>query len=360
MAEVLNPIELGYDLEENIATAAQKISGLEKNLRELEIRTFFNDPSLNGVDHWLCIGNTHILIQDKWKESGTQQEVAQFLMCAERIQSRLDEDSNIYLIWASKREPTANATRTLQERGAILCCCSISIEDLARNVILQICECFDVDPTDALKSITSNKSVRPIPSSKRIFTAPFMVDYDDTEEGKLALDEMKKLIQQIESEIFRKIELSINSHPLPDLFTVWNSFKPTNWWDGSTTILDFSGFMRFLRTLCWPSKKKQLYSKDLFLYVKIRKLTVLFSLLSKTYESKRKFLVGKKSSRAKFLPVFKLQAEPISEAEYRGAVEFCRDFRIWSYDPTSSSTTTRQLGNSALYTAFHGHECTFF
>ena len=119
--------------------------------------------------------------------------------------------------------------------------------------------------------------------------------------------------------------------------------------------------MRFLRTLCWPSKKKQLQSKDLFLYVKIRKLSVQFSLLANSYEAKRKFLLNKKSSIAKNLPILKVQAEPISEAEFRTAIEFCKDFRNWSYDSnTSNNTNVRQLGNGALYSAFHGPECTFY
>jgi hypothetical protein len=184
----------GRQLEEIIHAAAQKIPGISRVLRELEIRSFFGDSSLNGVDHMITLGQVHILIQDKWKETTTQQEVSQFITCAERIQSRLEKTDRIYLIWCSKREPTSNSAKMLNERNVTQVCCGVSLEALSRCVILQVCECLSVSPIASLMSIES--TVKPVPMGPSRHAAvavpttatpaPTVVvlPFDETVEGK--------------------------------------------------------------------------------------------------------------------------------------------------------------------------------
>ena len=158
----MNPVQEGFALEEIIHNASSKIPELTKSLRENGIRSHFGDNSLNGVDHWIHRGNTHILIQDKWKESMTQQEVSQFLHCADRIKNYISSNDLFYLIWATKKQPTANSLKILQEKGAIIIQCDISIESLARKVLLQVNDCLGTDPIFSLNSIpnTLNETVQ--------------------------------------------------------------------------------------------------------------------------------------------------------------------------------------------------------
>jgi len=84
----------GRELEVIIHNASLHIPDLTKSLREYDIRTHFGDTSLNGVDHMISVGITHCLIQDKWKETIDQQEVSQFILCAQRIKNRIPNDKN--------------------------------------------------------------------------------------------------------------------------------------------------------------------------------------------------------------------------------------------------------------------------
>jgi hypothetical protein len=164
---------------------------------------------MNGVDHWVICGFDNILIQDKWKESVTQHEVTQFLHCVERIKKRCDSDAKFFLIWACKHLPSTYALTTLREAGVSILNCPISIQALARLVVLDVCEWLGIDPTESLKSIVVQKRIRegsasenksedpsvpiasaPAPSapihvhlSPKLIRQP-VVQYDETDAGK--------------------------------------------------------------------------------------------------------------------------------------------------------------------------------
>jgi hypothetical protein len=132
-------VENGYDLEKIIYEKSLKLPNLVHSLRENDIKKYFNDTSLNGIDHWIQVNNQHFFIQDKWKESLNQQEVSQFLNCVSRIQLRL-EDSSVFLLWVSKRVPTPNCLKMLRERKVHLVISDESLDVLAKNVIMKIFE----------------------------------------------------------------------------------------------------------------------------------------------------------------------------------------------------------------------------
>ena len=147
-------VEKGFELEELIFNASLKLPGLVHSYRENDIKKHFAEPSLNGVDHWIQVGNTHILLQDKWKESHNQQEVSQFLTCAMRIQERLGSELTggygggtrpPHLIWASKRKPTSNSLKMLKERGVHMIMNDVSTEELAKTVVKKIMEMVSED-----------------------------------------------------------------------------------------------------------------------------------------------------------------------------------------------------------------------
>ena len=116
----MEPREEGFRLEEIIYNASLQIPCITKSLRENDIRSHFNDASLNGVDHWIQHNNKHVFIQDKWKENIGQQEISQFLQCVDRIKNRLNNQSNIYyLIWATKVIPTSYANKSLKEENVV-------------------------------------------------------------------------------------------------------------------------------------------------------------------------------------------------------------------------------------------------
>lgn len=154
----MNAVQEGFALEDLIYKGSLNLPNLTHSKKENEIKTHFADNSLNGVDHWIQVGNTHIFIQDKWKESMGQQEVSQFINCVNRIKSRLVNTSppnymNIRLMWVSKYEPTSNAMKCLKEESVKMVTCDTTIEELARKAIFEICEHFKVNPSVCLDVI---------------------------------------------------------------------------------------------------------------------------------------------------------------------------------------------------------------
>ena len=354
------PSEQGRLLEEIIQTASQKIPGLTRTLRELEIRSHFGDSSLNGVDHMMTIGTTHVLIQDKWKETTTQQEVSQFITCAERIQTRLPGEDTLYLVWASKREPTSNSAKMLQERHVSIVCCGVSLEALARCVILQVCECLAVSPIQPLLAIDS--AIKPIPmdpsrytpvvTATAIATVP-VVAFDDTEGGKREIEAMKQFIASIRNGILRRAETAMSLDGIADIYSLWSSAMPRSmeeWWNGTKPKVDFNGYLKTVKAICWPNNKKHLPFRNLCYYTKLRKLSVEFATLANEYEMKRKTLLSKKSVWAKGLSVLKVSAEPITEAEFKGAVKDTMDYR----------QEKSGIATSHLEYAFHTHQCSAY
>lgn len=136
----LTPAEKGFQLEDFVYNESLNLPGLTHSFRENDIKKYFNDTSLNGIDHWIQVGNTHIFIQDKWKQSLNQREVSQFLNCVSRIQLRLTEGYNIQLFWVSKCGPTPNSFKMLVERNVHIIIKDTSTEDLAKLTLQKILE----------------------------------------------------------------------------------------------------------------------------------------------------------------------------------------------------------------------------
>lgn len=349
----------GRRLEDIIHQAALKIPGITRALKELEIRTLFADPSLNGVDHMLTFGSTHVLIQDKWKETITQQEVSQFITCAERIQTRLIGVSKIYLLWVSKREPTSNSAKMLRERNVSIVCCGVSLEALARCAILQICECTSISPIEALLSIES--PIKPIPmSASRHAAVPTVsapstipvLTFDETAEGKREQESMKQFITSIRNSVLQRAENAMHQDGIPDVFLLWQNSMPRSlesWWNGTLTKVDFNAYLKTVKNICWPTNRKQLPFRNLCYYVKVRKLSMDFMPMAQEYETRRKGLLAKKSVWAKALPVFKGDAEPITDAEFKGAVKHTKEYREELSKEEKRLKTNSQLQEAHSY-----------
>lgn len=133
---VLTPAEKGFELEDLLYNASLNLPSLIHSFRENDIKRYFNDTSLNGIDHWIQVGRTHIFIQDKWKHTLNQREVSQFLNCVSRIQIRLDTSANVHLFWVSKCAPTSNSLKMLVERNTHIIVEDSSTEELA-NLCIQ-------------------------------------------------------------------------------------------------------------------------------------------------------------------------------------------------------------------------------
>jgi len=359
MEVIPSAADRGRSLEELIHKASLLIPGVTRSLRELEIRTHFADPSLNGVDHWIQVGTSHILIQDKWKESMSQPEVAQFLTCADRIRSRLPSEEPVYLMWASKHEPTSNAGKLLDEHSAVKVRCSINIESLARCVLLQICECLEVDCVESLRAIPSSKKAVAMGSSKHGPVAPAVpvLTYDDSEEGKADIAEMKRMIETIHGTI-RRVYTAISYDGNADLHALWNATAPKTveeWMNGKHSKVDYTAFLKAVRSICCPTSKKPLQSRSLFLYVKLRKLSVELSTLCTPYESKRKSLLSKKSIWGKTLATFKATAEPITEAEFKSSAAHCEDY--WENRMNRVTGKIEKVPANHIEHAFWTHQC---
>jgi hypothetical protein len=82
----------------------------------------------------------------------------------------------------------------------------------------------------------------------------------------------------------------------------------------------------------------------------MRKLSVDLRPLAIDYETRRKGLMAKKSAWAKGLPVLKAEAEPITDAEFRGAIKNTMEYR----------QDMRPHATAHLENAFHTHQCTAY
>ena len=120
---------------------------------EQEIRDFFKEQSLNGVDHMVQIqdpaGQQHLfLIQEKWKLVTNQREVSQFLDCCARIAARMPDYKGLtHKMWVSRTVPSLNGEKSLQEGQCIVVQTCTSQTLLAVNTLFMICEilgCRDI------------------------------------------------------------------------------------------------------------------------------------------------------------------------------------------------------------------------
>lgn len=113
---------------------------------EQEIRDFFKEQSLNGVDHMIQVkkpsGEQHVfLLQEKWKLITNQREVSQFLDCCARILARMPSYTGlIHRMWVSRTVPSLNGDKSLQEGQCIVVQTCTSQTLLALNTALMICE----------------------------------------------------------------------------------------------------------------------------------------------------------------------------------------------------------------------------
>jgi hypothetical protein len=120
---------------------------------EQEIRDFFKEQSLNGVDHMVQIqdpaGQQHLfLLQQKWKLQTNQREVSQFLDCCARIAARMPDYKGLtHKMWVSRTVPSLNGEKSLQEGQCIVVQTCTSQTLLAVNTLFMICEilgCRDI------------------------------------------------------------------------------------------------------------------------------------------------------------------------------------------------------------------------
>ena len=142
---------------------------------EQEIRDFFKEQSLNGVDHMIQVqdpaGQQHLfLLQEKWKLQTNQREVSQFLDCCARILARMpDYKGLIHRLWVSRTVPSLNGDKSLQEGQCVVVQTCISQTMLVLNTVLMICEILN--KRDLALSIIS-KLGSLMPSSEEAIADP--------------------------------------------------------------------------------------------------------------------------------------------------------------------------------------------
>jgi len=113
---------------------------------EQEIRDFFKEQSLNGVDHFVLFESPKknpqlFLIQEKWKLLTNQREVSQFLDCCARILARMPNyKGDIHRIWVSRTVPSQNGEKSLKEGQCLIVQTCTSQSLLALNLIFIICD----------------------------------------------------------------------------------------------------------------------------------------------------------------------------------------------------------------------------
>ena len=137
---------IGYILEELKKAICADESALMLIHDEQQIREFFKEQSLNGVDHMIQIqesdGSQHLfLLQEKWKLLTNQREVSQFLDCCARILARMpDYKGTVHRLWISRTVPSANGEKSLQEGQVVVVQTCTSQTLLAMNSLLTICD----------------------------------------------------------------------------------------------------------------------------------------------------------------------------------------------------------------------------
>jgi hypothetical protein len=320
-----SPVELGFELEQLIHNALSNITDFEC-LREQDIRNLFNDQSFNGVDHWIKYKEKHILIQDKWKETITQPEIAQFLTCVERIQARNSKSDTYYLLWVSKKEPTSNALKSLSERNVNIITCSKSIEALTRLTIIDVCEQFEINPVNALLTIPSSKrliSTNQISTREHVSTQTS--SYDDTDEGKQKKIELLNYMRQIQDGPFRKVINSLNICPVPQARDLAMSVIPKSideWHQSKANKISYSKLLSDLKKICWPTKTKKVYYGTLNSYIKLHYVSKELNEITHKYMNLRHQMITNKSSWAKGTLDIKCDYEPLTQEDYSAVCKF--------------------------------------
>jgi hypothetical protein len=310
---ILNPSQLGYKLEELIHNEMIRFPNVIC-YRENDIKDEFKDSSLNGIDHWIKKDNINILIQDKWKDSITQPEIAQFLTCAERLKSLIISSESLlpsfYLIWVSKIQPTSFGLKLLEEKNVITIINSKSIQSLSREVYWRIGDLLD----DIFDNKQSNVSTTLIPEKRK------KIIYDDTDEGISIYNELVTIQYEIHT-YFQKIIMIINScggdlgistiNLFPDSLDKWKNFKK----------IDYNEFLRIAKKICVATKQKRVMSHFMEYYTKARALSVNLSQSVIKYTHLYHKLSINKSLKIKSFPLLKCTPEPMSQSEFTASIK---------------------------------------
>lgn len=304
------PIQQGYQLEEYIHTELSRLSGVQC-YRENDIKEEFKDTSLNGVDHWIKKGNVHVFIQDKWKETNTQPEIAQYLTCVERLKRLLTLPEMIHLVWVSKTPPTAFGIKLLEEKGVLVIVNSKSIQSLAREVYWRVGDLLE----DTLYN--SAEYVEPV---VRALQKEKKVSYDETEEGAALFGQLTALQTEIHG-WFQKVIMVINNcggevrmatiHLFPSSIEKWGEMKK----------IDYNAFLRQAKKLCVATKTNRVMSHYMEYYAKMRALSVSLSQPITKYTLLRDKLKDNKSLKVKQMSELKCQPEPMSQSEFTAGIK---------------------------------------
>jgi hypothetical protein len=330
----MDPRESGLALETLIG-ASVKALGV-KHLSESEIKTELGDSTMNGVDHWITYKSAHILIQTKWRDTTTQPEVAQFLACVDRIQTRIPTEESVFLLWACKTEPTKNATAVLVERNVAIVSCGVSIESLARNVLCWVAESYGLDPAPGFCEIPVRLVPRiatGMPRGTPVATpnappAPKIV-FDETDDGKRAILNAQQFITSLHQTIGRRIQNSLSCGGLMDTMSIVNAGFPQkveDWWSGTITKVNFNSILRALKGICVPTKTKNFQSRSLFVYCKMRYISTELAGQVAGYMALRTKMIGDGSSWAKKMPMLICTPEPMTQEEFKACVVHCADY----------------------------------
>ncbi len=135
MGEMLGTLKHSFESEGFLVTVRS----------EQQIRDYFQEQSLNGVDHMIELKRgeeTYIgFFQEKWKLVTNQREASQFLDCCARIRGRMGHSAaTVFRLWVTRTVPTENGAKTLEEGAAYVVQCSTSMSMLAMNAGLYFCE----------------------------------------------------------------------------------------------------------------------------------------------------------------------------------------------------------------------------
>jgi len=276
----------GRELEVIIHNASLQIPDLTKSLREYDIRTHFRDTSLNGVDHMISVGTTHCLIQDKWKEAIDQQEVSQFILCAQRIKNRIPNDK-VFLIWASKKAPTANSKAILEEANVQIVTCGIDLQSLALCVILQVCNFFGKDSTRALQSIKRQVNVEePVKELAKEVIDPELeqearellkIRKEIAEKKRIEEEEKSKELNHIKSLLETEVLLCHKTRALPNTLSIieklqtyrYGIWNPSEVGKSPKEMLEHYNEIVQYKENCVPELKSRI---NRFIYCKINNL----------------------------------------------------------------------------------------
>lgn len=322
---------LGCELE-NIINEGIKLLPQTTSYTEEEIRSKYEDHSLNGVDHMVVHKDRVIFIQTKWKKTTRQQEVSQFIDCMNRIQSR---DSSLptkrVAMWVCQKSPTRYALSSLKDINCKIVSCNVSIGMLAKNTILTLCELFEIPShisSVIIGSMPSPPSTTELENVRETHVVEHKVSFDETDEGKRFKETIERLIQQVCN--FR-YHLTNGSGGKSDIFNAIESVIPyeISRWKRSGTIR-YHSIVKSLKKMCTPSKKNPCEIQDYVAYIAICGGSVAIARMAEQYTQLRDGAIEKGSAYAKELVKYKCTPCPINEAEFKERAKYCSNYDLYN------------------------------